>query len=103
MSTPLVLGTRDYCRKIGFSDVVIGLSGGIDSTIVAAIAADALGPDHVPGVSMPSRYSSDHSKSDAQSLAEALDIDYRPNLWGLSGHDDGENRFVESERIRGIR
>jgi NAD+ synthase (glutamine-hydrolysing) len=73
----LVLGTRDYCRKNRFTDVVIGLSGGIDSTIVAVIAADALGPDHVHGVSMPSRYSSDHSKSDAQLLAENLGIDYR--------------------------
>ena len=54
----LVLGTRDYCAKNGFSDVVIGLSGGIDSTLVAVIAADALGADHVHGVSMPSRYSS---------------------------------------------
>ena len=73
----LVLGTRDYLRKNGFSDVVIGLSGGIDSTLVACIAADALGPEHVHGVSMPSRYSSDHSKSDAQLLAENLGIDYR--------------------------
>ncbi len=73
----LVVGTRDYCHKNGFSDVVIGLSGGIDSTIVACIAADALGPDHVHGVSMPSRYSSEHSKSDAQRLAENLGIDYR--------------------------
>ncbi len=73
----LVLGTRDYLRKNGFSDVVIGLSGGIDSTLVACIAADALGPEHVHGVSMPSRYSSDHSRSDAQLLAENLGIDYR--------------------------
>ena len=73
----IVLGTRDYCRKNGFSDVVIGLSGGVDSTIVAAIAVDALGADHVHGVSMPSRYSSDHSKSDAQLLAENLGIDFR--------------------------
>ena len=73
----LVLGTRDYCRKNGFSDVVIGLSGGIDSTIVACIAADALGPEHVHGVSMPSRYSSDHSKSDAELLAANLGVDYR--------------------------
>ncbi len=73
----LVVGTRDYCRKNGFSDVVIGLSGGIDSSIIAAIAVDALGAEHVHGVSMPSRYSSDHSKSDAQQLAEALGIDYR--------------------------
>lgn len=73
----LVLGTRDYCVKNGFSDVVIGLSGGIDSSIIAAIAVDALGSEHVHGVSMPSRYSSDHSKSDAQLLAESLDIDFR--------------------------
>ena len=73
----LVLGTRDYLRKNGFSDVVIGLSGGIDSTLVACVAADALGPEHVHGVSMPSRYSSDHSKSDAQLLAENLGIGLR--------------------------
>jgi NAD+ synthase (glutamine-hydrolysing) len=73
----LVLGTRDYCHKNGFTDVVIGLSGGIDSTIVAVIAADALGADHVHGVSMPSRYSSDHSRSDAEQLARNLGIDYR--------------------------
>jgi NAD+ synthase (glutamine-hydrolysing) len=73
----LVLGTRDYLVKNGFSDVVIGLSGGIDSTIVAAIAVDAIGPDHVHGVSMPSRYSSDHSKSDASLLADNLGIDFR--------------------------
>ena len=73
----LVLGTRDYLGKNGFSDVVIGLSGGIDSTLVACVAADAIGPEHVHGVSMPSRYSSDHSKSDAQLLAENLGIDYR--------------------------
>ena len=73
----LVLGTRDYLHKNGFTDVVIGLSGGIDSTLVACIAADALGPEHVHGVSMPSRYSSDHSKSDAALLAENLGIDHR--------------------------
>ncbi len=73
----LVLGTRDYCRKNGFTDVVVGLSGGIDSTLVAVIAVDALGAEHVHGVSMPSRYSSDHSKSDAARLAENLGLDYR--------------------------
>ncbi|MFV0309737.1 MAG: NAD(+) synthase, partial [Desertimonas sp.] len=73
----LVLGTRDYCTKNGFADVVIGLSGGVDSTLVAVIAADALGADHVHGVSMPSRYSSDHSRSDAETLAENLGLDYR--------------------------
>ena len=73
----LVLGTRDYVGKSGFSDVVIGLSGGIDSALVAAIAVDALGAEHVHGVSMPSRYSSEHSRSDAHQLAGNLGIDYR--------------------------
>ena len=77
LSQALVLGTRDYCAKNGFSDVVVGLSGGIDSTLVAVIAADALGADHVHGVSMPSRYSSDHSKSDAAKLAANLGLDFR--------------------------
>ena len=73
----LVLGTRDYVRKNGFTDVVIGLSGGIDSALVAAIAVDALGADHVHGVSMPSRYSSEGSKTDAAELAANLGIDIR--------------------------
>jgi NAD+ synthase (glutamine-hydrolysing) len=73
----LVTGTRDYVRKNGFTDVVIGLSGGVDSSLVACIAVDALGPEHVHGVSMPSRFSSDHSRTDAEILAEALGIDYR--------------------------
>lgn len=73
----IVLGTRDYLVKNGFSDVVIGLSGGIDSTLVATIAVDAIGAEHVHGVSMPSRYSSDHSQSDAARLAENLGIEFR--------------------------
>lgn len=73
----IVVGTRDYLVKNGFSDVVIGLSGGIDSTLVAAIAVDAVGAEHVHGVSMPSRYSSDHSRSDAQLLADNLGIEMR--------------------------
>jgi NAD+ synthase (glutamine-hydrolysing) len=73
----LVLGTRDYCRKCGFERVVIGLSGGIDSSVVAAIAAEALGPNHVLGVSMPSRFSSEGSLADAKSLAVALGIGHR--------------------------
>lgn len=68
----LVLGVRDYTRKCGFSKVVIGLSGGVDSSLVAAIAAEALGPDNVFGVLMPSPYSSDHSISDALDLATNL-------------------------------
>jgi len=73
----LVVGTRDYVHKNGFADVVIGLSGGIDSSIVAAIAVDALGADHVHGVAMPSRYSSQGSLDDAEKLAIALGIDHR--------------------------
>jgi NAD+ synthase (glutamine-hydrolysing) len=71
----LVLGTRDYVTKNGFTDVVIGLSGGVDSSLVAAVAVDALGAEHVHGVSMPSRYSSEGSRSDAERLAVALGID----------------------------
>jgi NAD+ synthase (glutamine-hydrolysing) len=74
--TALVLGTRDYIHKNGFKDVIIGLSGGIDSSLVAAIAVDALGSENVTGISMPSGYSSEHSKHDAQQLAENLAIRY---------------------------
>ncbi|PZS17205.1 MAG: NAD+ synthase [Acidimicrobiales bacterium] len=70
----LVLGTHDYVTKNGFSDVVIGLSGGIDSSLVATVAVDALGPDHVHGVAMPSRFSSEGSLSDATALARGLGI-----------------------------
>ena len=73
----LVLATRDFVIKNRFSDVVIGLSGGVDSALVAAIAADAVGPQHVHGVLMPSRYSSDHSISDAVALAENLGVEHR--------------------------
>ena len=73
----LVVGTRDYVRKNGFTDVVIGLSGGIDSALVAAIAVDALGAEHVHGVSMPSRYSSEGSRTDAATLAANLGVELR--------------------------
>jgi NAD+ synthase (glutamine-hydrolysing) len=73
----LVLGTRDYVHKNGFEKVVIGLSGGVDSSLVAAIAADALGPENVIGVSMPSHYSSPGSKSDAKALARNLGIEFK--------------------------
>lgn len=77
MYEALVLGTRDYVQKNGFTDVVVGLSGGIDSTLVAAIAVDALGAEHVHGVAMPSRYSSQGSLDDAAALANNLGIDHR--------------------------
>ncbi len=73
----LVLGTRDYVEKNGFSDVLISLSGGVDSSLVAAIAVDAVGPERVHGVLLPSRYSSEGSRSDAAQLAERLEIDTR--------------------------
>ena len=73
----LVVGTRDYVRKNGFREVVIGLSGGIDSALVATIAVDALGAENVHGVLMPSRFSSDHSVIDAKDLAENLGIEHR--------------------------
>jgi len=73
----LTLATRDYVHKSGFSDVCLGLSGGVDSSLTAAIAADALGAEHVHGVLMPSRHSSDHSLRDAEKLAANLGIDAR--------------------------
>jgi len=73
----LRLGTRDYVRKCGFSKAIVGLSGGIDSSLVATIAADALGPENVTGVSMPGPYSSPGSVRDAEALARNLGIDFR--------------------------
>jgi len=73
----LVLGLRDYIKKNGFKSVVLGLSGGIDSAVCATIAADAIGAENVYGVSMPSRYSSDGSKDDAEDLASRRGINYR--------------------------
>jgi NAD+ synthase (glutamine-hydrolysing) len=73
----LVLGTRDYVAKNGFGEVVIGLSGGVDSSLVATIAADAVGREHVHGVAMPSRYSSEASLSDAARLAGNLGLELR--------------------------
>jgi len=73
----LVLGTRDYVHKNDFEKVVIGLSGGVDSSLVAAVATDAIGADSVIGVSMPSRYSSPGSKSDAETLARNLGIEFK--------------------------
>jgi NAD+ synthase (glutamine-hydrolysing) len=70
----LVLGTRDYCRKTGFKTAVLGISGGIDSAVVAAIGAAALGPANVTGLVLPSKYSSEHSKQDAYNLAQRLGI-----------------------------
>jgi NAD+ synthetase len=73
----LVLGTRDYVRKCGFEKVLIGLSGGIDSSLVAAIACKALGPENVMGVTMPSPFSSQGSIEDSRQLAEALGMEFK--------------------------
>ncbi len=70
----LVMGLRDYTRKCGFKGLVLGLSGGIDSAVVGVLAAAAVGPENVIGVAMPSRFSSDHSRSDAEILAKNLGI-----------------------------
>jgi NAD+ synthase/NAD+ synthase (glutamine-hydrolysing) len=110
----LVLGTRDYVQKCGFSKVVIGLSGGIDSALTAAIAVDALGKENVTGVAMPSQYSSEHSISDARELACKLGIrfevvpigaifdEYRKSLANLfAGTQDGVAEENIQSRIRG--
>ena len=73
----LVLGTKDYLDKTGFSKALIGLSGGVDSALTAAVAVDALGPENVVGIAMPSRYSSEGSISDAKELANNLGME----LW----------------------
>ncbi|MFG3602114.1 NAD+ synthase [Micromonospora chersina] len=73
----LVVGLRDYVNKNRFPSVVLGLSGGIDSAVVAALAVDALGPDRVVGVSLPSQHSSEHSRADAEELAKRTGLDFR--------------------------
>jgi NAD+ synthase (glutamine-hydrolysing) len=77
MRLALELGLHDYVTKNGFGDVVIGISGGIDSALTAALCVEALGAERVHGVSMPSRYSSDATRGDGQKLAESLGIDFR--------------------------
>ncbi|WP_145448033.1 NAD+ synthase [Gimesia panareensis] len=72
----LVLGLRDYMQKCGFTDCVLGLSGGIDSALASAVAAEAIGPEHVHALLLPSRYSSEHSVADSLELAQNLGIDY---------------------------
>jgi len=111
----LVIGTRDYVTKCGFEGVLVALSGGIDSSLVASVAADALGSDNVLGVAMPSRYSSEGSLKDARELAENLNIDLRTvsiedihsaNLETLAPHFYGKAPDITEEnlqsRIRGV-
>jgi NAD+ synthase (glutamine-hydrolysing) len=89
----LVLGTRDYVRKNGFKSAVIGLSGGVDSALVAVIAAEALGAENVSCVFMPTRFSSNESARDAQQLAENLDVDYH-----VVAIEDTFNQYLEMLR-----
>ncbi len=111
----LVLGLRDYCRKCGFKSIVLGLSGGIDSAVVCALAADALGPENVRGVAMPSRYSSEGSKDDARALADSLGVTFHTiPIEGphraleelVEPYFDGRPRDVTEEniqaRVRGV-
>lgn len=86
----LVLGTRDYVRNNGFTDICFGLSGGIDSAITAVIAAEALGPENVHAVMMPSRYSSDHSLTDSEKLCQNLGINSR-----VIAIEPGHSSFLE--------
>jgi NAD+ synthase (glutamine-hydrolysing) len=114
MRLALELGLRDYVTKNGFGDVVVGLSGGIDSALTAALCVEALGPGRVHGVSMPSRYSSEGTRGDARTLAESLGIDFRevaiePVVEALTGARapsfEGRNADLTEEnlqaRIRG--
>ncbi len=105
----LVTGTRDYVRKNGFQRVLIGLSGGIDSSLVATIAVDALGKENVVGVLMPSRYTSQRSIADAEALARNLGIEYRvisiepafkAYLDMLAPHFEGTEPGVAEENIQ---
>jgi NAD+ synthase (glutamine-hydrolysing) len=96
----IVLGIRDYFMKAGFEKAVVGMSGGIDSSVTACIAAEALGKENVIGVSMPSRFSSDHSKTDAEQLAENLGICFV--RVGIQDVVDSYHRSLEEplEKIR---
>lgn len=111
----LVLATKDYVNKNGFTDICLGLSGGIDSTLTAAIAADALGPENVHCVLMPSRYSSDHSVTDAEEFAERLGVSHRTipiepahaaflDMFAPSfeGREEGLTEENLQSRIRGV-
>ncbi len=88
----LVTGVRDYVRKNGFTSVILGLSGGIDSALTATIAADAIGPDQVHVVLMPSRYSSEHSVADAEDLAKRQSLRARTvHVWPHGERLRGQN------------
>ncbi|HET7710553.1 MAG TPA: NAD+ synthase [Thermoanaerobaculia bacterium] len=101
ISRALILGLRDYIRKCGFRDVVIGLSGGIDSAVTAALAVEALGADHVTGIAMPSKFSSQGSIDDARDLAENLGIGFHvvPIESIYQPYEKAFNALFEEERF----
>ncbi len=105
----LVVGTRDYVTKSGFERVLVGLSGGVDSSLVAAVAADALGGERVVGVAMPSRYNASESEEDARALAQNLGIEYhvisiepvfKAMLSTLGGMFEGTQPNVAEENVQ---
>jgi NAD+ synthase (glutamine-hydrolysing) len=105
----LVLGLRDYVNKNGFPSIVLGLSGGVDSAVVAAIAVDALGPDRVVAVSLPSQHSSEHSREDAAELGKRTGLDFRvvpvqPMVDGFLANLSLSGLAVENlqARVRGV-
>jgi len=111
----LALGLRDYCHKCGFNSLVVGLSGGIDSAVTGALAVGAMGRENVRGIAMPSRFSSEHSVTDAEVLARNLGIDFHTVPIGeahdafeamLLPHFEGRDRDVTEEniqaRVRGV-
>jgi NAD+ synthase (glutamine-hydrolysing) len=109
MYRALTVGLADYVAKNGFESVVIGLSGGVDSALTAVIAVDALGPESVQGIAMPSRFSSDHSLADARALAENLGIRfdvvpidgvYEAHLDSLSSFFEGTEFGVAEENLQ---
>ena len=93
----LVLGVRDYVRKNGFKSVVLGLSGGIDSAVCASIAVDAIGANNVFGISLPSKYSSDHSQSDAALLAKNTGL-----VYSTEPIEPYVEQFVEKLKLQGL-
>ena len=76
LADAVVVGLRDYCQKSGIERIVLGLSGGIDSAVAACVAAEAVGAENVLGISMPSRFSSQHSINDAKYTAESLGMEF---------------------------
>ena len=96
----LVLATRDYVHKSGFTDVCVGLSGGVDSSLTAAVAVDALGAEHVHGVLMPSRHSSEHSVADAEKLAANLGMEAR--IVGIEPAHAALSKMLESDLGRSV-